>query len=325
MLADPKRLAIIVGAGQFIAFLLACTGYISGSLVEKGFSFPVFQLTFTYLLLTVLFLPFSFPLRTPIYLYIVLALLDVEGNYLAVMAYQYTDVTSVLLLNSLTIPWVVILSFFILKRQYCWRQIIGVVLCIGGLGLVVLSDSLRGRWNDNKSRPYAWLGDVICVGSSICYALQNVLQDYLLKRLQITVGGSKREYLGLLGVCGFSISLVQWLILELGDLKSFSGWDSSTVYWLLAGFSGVMLILYVILSWFIERFDAPLFNISSLTSGIYGLLLQFALAKENRISTDWIYIVAYILVVIGVVLYSLNSRRVTKEELKETLPGVDVL
>jgi solute carrier family 35 protein F1/2 len=54
-------------------------------------------------------------LNNPWYVYAGIAVLDVEGNYLLVKAYQFTSITSVTLLDSATIPLVMLLSIFIFR------------------------------------------------------------------------------------------------------------------------------------------------------------------------------------------------------------------
>ena len=305
------RLFPIVAGGQLISVLLALTAFISTNLTERGFNFPVLQSTGFYLLLSLFLLTLPFPIKMPIYLYGLLALLDVEANYLAVMAYQYTDITSVLLLNSLTIPWVALLSYYFLNKRYNVTQIVAIVVCIGGLGMVIASDTLRDRWG-NSSTPSAWIGDLICVGSSLLYAMQNVLQEYMLKRLASATVGSDREYFGMLGLFGFLFSNIQWLVIErFYVVKAGSSIWTSEVIGLFVGFSFVMLTLYILLGWFIGKYDASLFNMGILTSGIYGVVFEFAQKKSTpRPTSDWMYIIAYALVVSGVVTYSINERKV---------------
>lgn len=45
------------------------------------------------------------------YIYLLLAFLDVEANFLVTKAYQYTSITSVTLLDCFTIPAVMVLSW----------------------------------------------------------------------------------------------------------------------------------------------------------------------------------------------------------------------
>ena len=301
------RLLLILGIGQVISVLLAMTGFISTNLTSRGFVFPVLQSAGFYLVMSLFLIRWPFPLKMPVYLYAILAIFDVEANFLAVLAYQFTDITSILLLNSLTIPWVVILSYFVLKRRYTFRKVAGTLICLCGLGLVIASDTMRHRWGDAFSADeLAWKGDLICVASSFLYALQNVLQEFILKRLDRSDSGSTTEYFGMLGLFGFAISVVQFSIFERDDIISTGSsiWTGEVLSFFF-GFILTMVMLYVMITWFIGKFDASLFNMSILTSGIYGLLLEFMQKKASpRGSSDWMYFLAYGLIVAGVVLYS---------------------
>ena len=307
---DLKRSLVTVGTGQAVAVLLALTGYISTNLTDRGFNFPLLQSTGFYFLLSLWILGRPFPLKLPFILYLFVAFIDVEANYLAVMAYQYTDITSILLLNSLTIPWTVILSYFVFKRRYSFKQMACIAVCLAGLGLVIVSDTVRGRWDSSDVGSSAWIGDLLCIGSSLLYASQNVFQEYILKKLPNQEVASYCEYLGMVGVIGFVVSNVQWVIIERAAVVS--SWPqvwTPEVIGLVIGFSFTMLVLYVCLAWYIKHFDASLFNMNILTSGIYGIVITFiAGTNQVRRSSDWMYIVAYALIVTGVVCYSLFER-----------------
>ena len=56
--------------------------------------------------------------QTPWWRFFLLACIDVEANVLLVWAYQYTSITSVMLLDCFTIPSVMILSCVFLKARY---------------------------------------------------------------------------------------------------------------------------------------------------------------------------------------------------------------
>ena len=246
----------------------------------------------------------------PLYLYILLAVFDVEANYLAVKAYQYTDITSVLLLNSLTIPWIVVLSFIVLKRRYKILEVAAFFICLCGLGLVIASDSIRNRWGTDFDGKTPWIGDLFCVGSSFLYACQNVLQEYILKHLKPDTVSSGAEYMGMLGLCGFAISVIQCLSLEYPLLAhaGFEPWTNDVIG-LLIGFWLTMVFLYLLLAWYIGSFDASLFNMNILTTGVYGILIEFAQSRSTiRLSSDWLYVSAYILIIVGVVVYSRIER-----------------
>lgn len=113
------------------------------------------------------------------YWYIIFALFDVEANFLAVKAYQYTSITSVLLLlNSCTIPIVMLLSFILLRRRYHLLHYLGVLCCLCGIGVLVVDD-LQDLVEHTR-----WFGDLLCLLSALCYSVSNVGQEWCLKRKQ---------------------------------------------------------------------------------------------------------------------------------------------
>ena len=114
---------------------------------------PTLQSFGNYVLLT-LFYTTSFLRQTPRrvikstiarrwWKYLLIAVFDVEGNYLMVKAYRYTSITSVQLLDSVTIPTVLILSWLLLKYRYEWIHIGGVAVAMTGMGLMIFAD-VRG-------------------------------------------------------------------------------------------------------------------------------------------------------------------------------------
>lgn len=73
--------------------------------------------------------------------YFFLAIADVEANFLVIQAYQYTTLTSVQLLDCFTIPVVLLLSWAVLKVRYQIIHIIGVSVCLMGIGCLVWADA----------------------------------------------------------------------------------------------------------------------------------------------------------------------------------------
>ncbi|KAK8636797.1 hypothetical protein V6N13_064234 [Hibiscus sabdariffa] len=113
-----------------------------------GINAPTSQSFLNYVLLTVVYgsvmLYKRQPLKAKWYYYVVLGLVDVEANFLVVKAYQYTSITSVVLLDCWSIPCVMFLTFIFLKTKYRFRKIAGVVVCVAGLVMVVFSDVHAG-------------------------------------------------------------------------------------------------------------------------------------------------------------------------------------
>lgn len=59
-------------------------------------------------------------------------------------AYQYTSLTSVMLLDCWSIPSVMLLTWLFLSTKYRLKKIAGVLVCVGGLVMVVFSDVHAG-------------------------------------------------------------------------------------------------------------------------------------------------------------------------------------
>ncbi|KAK1562157.1 hypothetical protein Q3G72_007257 [Acer saccharum] len=85
-------------------------------------------------------------------------------------AFQFSSITSVTLLDCLTIAWAIILTWFFLSTRYSLWQLFGAALCVMGLGLVLLSDAWIG--GGDSSRPL--LGDMLVILSTVFFAMSNV-------------------------------------------------------------------------------------------------------------------------------------------------------
>ena len=57
-----------------------------------------------------------------------------------VKAYQYTSITSVMLLDCWAIPMVMLFTWLFLKTKYRFKKISDMMACVGGLVMVIFSD-----------------------------------------------------------------------------------------------------------------------------------------------------------------------------------------
>ena len=99
-----RRFLLTLAIGQVLGLLLSGSGVFSQLLKENYFiNTPSTQVFFMYFLLAITFTPylaafqdnFDKILRDHWWKYGLLAILDVEGNYCFVLAYQYTSLTSI--------------------------------------------------------------------------------------------------------------------------------------------------------------------------------------------------------------------------------------
>lgn len=130
--------------GQFLSLLITSTGFSSSELARRGINAPTSQSLANYVLLALVYgsiLTYrKKSLKAKWYYYILLGLVDVEANFLVVKAYQYTSITSVMLLDCWSIPCVILLTWLFLKTKYKLGKYAGVAICFAGLMMVVFSD-----------------------------------------------------------------------------------------------------------------------------------------------------------------------------------------
>ncbi|KAG7025286.1 Solute carrier family 35 member F1 [Cucurbita argyrosperma subsp. argyrosperma] len=202
-----KKTVIGLGLGQFLSLLTTFTGSASSELAKRGINAPTSQSFINYVLLAIVYgsivLYRKKALKAKWYFYVPLGLVDVEANYLVVKAYQYTSLTSVMLLDCWTIPCVMLLTWLFLKTKYRFRKIAGVVVCVAG-GTSPLK------------------GDALVIAAATLYAVTNVSEEFLVKN------ADRVELMAMLGTFGAIVSAIQIGITERNELKSIR-WTAGAV------------------------------------------------------------------------------------------------
>lgn len=244
----------------------------------------------------------GFQLECPWYLYFFLALLDVEANVIIISAYNYTSVTSIMLLDCFSIPCVMALSVAFLGATYQKQHLFGVAICLAGMGCIILSDSGKAGSlgpnqngdDDENAQSDAIKGDILCLVGTSLYALSNVLQEAMVKTKDRT------EYLGMLGAFGSLIAIIQTSIFERERLLFDIEWGL-VIGLFMVGFVLCLFLMYCNTSAFLKTSDAALFNLSLLTSDVYAVIFAYFVFSY---SVGILYYFALILSVTGVLLYN---------------------
>jgi solute carrier family 35 protein F1/2 len=237
--------------------------------------------------------------------YALLSLVDVEANVLCVWAYQYTSITSAMLLDCFTIPCVMVLSCLLLGARYERAHFAGALLCFAGVGLIVASDLQNNgsgsddddgddHNNDDNEYPHAWLGDLMCVCGAFLYAVSNVVQERWVR----AEAGPPR-FLGRLGLCGVAVSGLQAALFERAALVEHTHWCLAGVgAW--AGYTVALSAAYTVTSWFLVDADAALFNLSLLTADVYAVVFAY-FVQGNLVSV--LYAPAFGCTMAGIFVY----------------------
>ncbi|XP_078181845.1 uncharacterized protein LOC144575537 isoform X4 [Carex rostrata] len=290
------RLIYLLFLGQIVSFCLAVTSFTSSLIADLGADAPLTQSFFTYLSLSLVYgsilLCRCRKLLVPWYWYVGLAFVDIQANFLVVKAYQYTSITSVTLLDSWTIPWVMILTWIVLKTRYCVWQIIAAGICVVGLVFVLISDA--GVSGGGGSRPL--LGNALVIAGTLCCAMSNVAGEYCVKKKD------RVESVAMLGVFGALLSMLQISIFEKKSLEEVK-W-TPTMISLFAGFAAASFLFYTIVPFVLKMSGATLFNLSLLTSDMWAVLIRVFFYHQQ---VDWLYYLAFGVVAIGLIIYSLNE------------------
>lgn len=297
--------------GQVLSGLLCATGVTSQMLQSShNLQIPTAQSFVNYVLLCAVFTTWLacrggdgglIPvLRARGGRYFLLALVDVEANFLLVKAYQYTTLTSVQLLDCFTIPVVLALSWLALKVRYLPVHVLGVSVALLGVGCLVWADaheaaqSAVGASAHVSAPSNRLLGDMLCLGGAALYGVSNVAQEAAVK-LCGTV-----EFLGVLGLFGSVINGIQLALLEkekVGEIH----WDDWQEVSLLLGFSGSLFLLYLLMPVVIRLSSATAANLSILSADFYALAIGVFVFHYKF---HWLYMVSFGLVIVGVAVYS---------------------
>jgi solute carrier family 35 protein F1/2 len=329
--------------GQVIALSLACGNAASSALQNQyQLHIPTCLTGVVYLVLSLHILwliweqrttedkkkRYQFPLTrlqmyTPWYIYLLLAILDVEANYLAMLSFQQTTLSSSMLLTSLSILSTVLLRKLVFGSNIRGKaKLFGVLMCILG-GCLCLQEDVHNthiksdRDLSHDSPPIYLHGDLLALVAAFLYGLNDVLAEYFVK-----ANNDRVEYLGMLGLFGSLFSFcVQAPLLERDavlDLLSrfgkgsITGADMSNIsdtpfLFLLFGFVTMLSFFYVAVSLFLSKNDATILNLSLQSCPLWAVVLATVAEIFTKGEMSWfprpLYFVALILVVAGTFSY----------------------
>eukprot|EP00571_Detonula_confervacea_P011034 CAMPEP_0172306290 /NCGR_PEP_ID=MMETSP1058-20130122/7386_1 /TAXON_ID=83371 /ORGANISM="Detonula confervacea, Strain CCMP 353" /LENGTH=571 /DNA_ID=CAMNT_0013018123 /DNA_START=17 /DNA_END=1732 /DNA_ORIENTATION=+ len=254
------------------------------------------------------------PLRSSPRVYATIAAVDVYANYTTILAFKYTTITSVALLDALAIPTAMILSRIFFGRRYTKAHLLGVMVCSIGITMNVLQDyhedkDLAEAGNAEESAqeqliekdyPNKIAGDILAIIGGILFGTANTLQEVTVKDSTLT------EYLGCMTFFASIISLTQALIVERDEISAFFSQSSSdtcsqsegSILFFAFAVGGV--VTYVSVGGFLQISDACFLNLSLLTGDAWSVV--FSVFGEG-IKPPPSFYVALIITVSGVFIY----------------------
>ena len=210
------------------------------------------------------------------------------------LGYQYTNILSAQLINFCSIIVVVIVSFSVLGVRYHWTQIAGILLCIGGVGVLIGSDHITGA--DSTSAPNPVKGDLFVLLAAIMYGFSNIIQEFLVSERPVY------EVLGQLAFWATFINGVQAAIFARDGLRN-AQW-SGKVGGYLSGYTLLLALFYILCPVLLRLCSAAFFNISGLTSAFWGVIIG---TRVFGYSVHYLYPIAFVMIIIGCFIYFIMS------------------
>ncbi|KAL2134592.1 hypothetical protein VTI74DRAFT_11415 [Chaetomium olivicolor] len=292
----------VIAVGQLLSLCITATNTFTSFLSSVGTIIPAFQTLFNYALLTLIWLPITWHrhgfrawwrivLRDG-WKYFILSFLDVEGNYFTVLAYGYTNILSAQLINFWSIVCVVTLSFLVLRVRYRWLQIAGILICCGGMGVLLASDHITGA-NGGDAKDML-KGDLFALLGATLYGVSNVFEEWFVSKRPVY------EVLSFLGIFGMCINGVQAAIF---DRHSFEGatWNDQVAGWLV-GYTLCLCLFYSMAPLVLRMGSAAVFDVNLLTANFWGVIIG---TRVFGYVVHWMYPIAFVLIICGLVVYFL--------------------
>ena len=261
----------------------------------------------------------SLKLHAPWHTYALLSVLDVEANYLAMLSFRHTTLSSSMLLTSLSVLSTVALRTCIIKSgrgTIGGQRLLGVILyLIGGYSWLRREFLQQQRHdeglhhdNDDDGLPVNMVyGDLLAVSAACIYGLNDVLAEYFLKQ----ASSADVEYVGMLGFFGSLFSLcVQAPLLGEWDrvrtlLREMMHHDDSTksetILLLFLSFIIMLYCFYTRAMRYMSRYDATSLNLSVQTGPLWAVAIE--LFSIGGGSPPLMFFVSFAMIVVGVFLY----------------------
>lgn len=295
-----RQFYIVLLISQALAVAITGTNTLSSLLAAEGTSIPAFQTLFNYILLSLIYTSYTLYkygfkgwcklVYKDGWRYFILAFCDVEGNYFTVLAYRYTTILSAQLINFWAIAVVVLISLIFLKVRYHIAQYAGILICCGGLGLLVASDHITGS-NGGQALD-AVKGDLFALLGASFYGFTNVFEEFLVSKRPLY------EVLGQLSFWAIPINGVQAAIFDRAGFRT-ATWNSK-VGGYLTGYTLILTIFYSGAPIVFRMASAAFFNIGLLTGNFWGVVVG---VKVFGLTIHWMYPIAFVLIMIGHFVY----------------------
>ncbi|XP_043253214.1 solute carrier family 35 member F2-like isoform X2 [Colletes gigas] len=227
--------------------------------------------------------------------YLLLALIDVEACTLVTYSHQFTSLASIQLLDCVAIPVALALSCLVLGVRYRMVHIVGVSVCLMGVGCLVWAgiDDNKDPASTGKNQ---LVGDMLCLGGAVLFSVTTVLQELAVKTVDII------EYLGMIGFFGMILSCLQTAVLESLKLESFH-WNNAPVITFLVVYCIMQFVFFSLVPVILFESGATALQLALLTADSFNVLSGM-LIHEYKFHA--LYFVSYTLTMTGIYIYAIK-------------------
>jgi solute carrier family 35 protein F1/2 len=206
------------------------------------------------------------------------------------------------LINFWAIVAVVIISFTVLGVRYRITQYAGILICVGGMGVLLASDHIHTGSNiaDGTNQ---LKGDLFALAGATFYGISNVFEEFLV---------SKRPLYEVIGQLAFWATPIMGVIAAIFDRDAIrtAVW-SPVVGGYLTGYTLILSLFYTLAPIMFRLASAAFFNISLLTANFWGVIIGIQVFHQT---VHWMYPIAFVLIVVGLAVYFLTESMMGEAE-----------
>ncbi|XP_031777712.1 solute carrier family 35 member F2 isoform X1 [Nasonia vitripennis] len=227
--------------------------------------------------------------------YLLLALIDVEANTLITSSHQFTSLASIQLLDCVAIPVALALSCLVLGVRYRMVHIVGVSVCLMGVGCLVWAGIEENKDMASTGKNQL-VGDMLCLGGAVLFSIITVLQELAVKSIDII------EYLGMMGFFGTILCGSQIAVLERVQIESFH-FDNVLIMTFLVVYCITQFVFYSLVPVVLYETGATSLQLALLTADFFNILFGM-LIHQYKFHT--LYFLSYILTMTGIYIYAIK-------------------
>lgn len=297
---SPNYKKIILGLiiGQILSILSVMDGLASQYLeIKRTLMIPLILNSIYYLLLFILWVIVNRKIEKPKIIYIIIAIIDSQANFICVYAFGVVKFEYPFIMNASSSIW----SFFmtlVFVKKYKYKIIHFISVFISLIGVLLTLIGTFKNLSDISLMFQNVKGLLLCLASSILYAISSILQEiYLDKNENI------KNFFIWTGCLGTLITFFESFIFEeLNKLINYTNYD----FWLIFAMICFGLILMGFSSigpFFIGKFSAVMFNVGLASTVFWSYIGNLILNGNEANEKNIFYFVGFATIIIGLVIF----------------------